>query len=67
LRIFFTMGKKIRNAATQKIPNILIVGEKEAGDGTVTLRRHAKQEQATMPFAEFKRWALEKIQSRALE
>ena len=62
-----TMGKKIRNAATQKIPNILIVGEKEAGDGTVTLRRHAKQEQATMPFAEFKRWALEKIQSRALE
>lgn len=62
-----TMGKKIRNATTAKIPNVLVVGEKEASDNTVTLRRYGVQEQMTMPFAEFKRWALEKIQSRALE
>lgn len=60
-----TMGKKIRNAATQKIPNILIVGEKEEAEGTVTLRRHGQQEQKTMPLRELKLWMLEEIQSRS--
>lgn len=62
-----TMGKKIRNATTQKIPNVLVVGEREEADGTITLRRYGKQEQQTMPFPEFKRWLLERIESRSLE
>lgn len=62
-----TMGKKIRNASKAKIPNVLVIGEREAADGTVTLRRFGKEEQQTMPFPEFKRWLLERIASRSLE
>ena len=47
------MGKKIREAVTAKIPILLVVGEKEMVDGSVTVRRYGEQEQATMPFDEF--------------
>lgn len=60
-----TMGKKIRNGTKQKIPNLLIVGEKEQSDGTVTLRRYGQEEQKTLPVAEFERWVLGQIESRA--
>jgi threonyl-tRNA synthetase len=43
-----TLGKAIRNAAAQKIPNVLVVGDKEAEAGTVTLRRHGVREQETL-------------------
>jgi len=59
-----TMGKKIRNAVTAKIPNILIVGERELEDGTVTLRRYGQQEQRTMPIAEFEADVLRRIGAR---
>jgi threonyl-tRNA synthetase len=45
--------KKIRAAAVEKVPNVLIVGEKEAENGTVTLRRHGVEAQETMPVAAF--------------
>ena len=61
-----TMGKKIRNAAKQKIPNVLVVGEKEQQDGTITLRRHGVEEQVTMPVAEFQAWLGAEISSRKL-
>ena len=47
------MGKKIREAVTAKIPILLVVGEKEMADGSVTVRRYGEQEQAIMPFDEF--------------
>lgn len=60
-----TMGKKIRNASKQKIPNALIIGEREQLDGTVTLRRFGKEEQTTLPLADFEKWILEKIATRS--
>jgi len=48
-----TMGKKIRNAVTGKIPNILIVGEREEETGTVTWRRYGVREQETMSLDAF--------------
>jgi threonyl-tRNA synthetase len=60
-----TMGKKIRNALTTKIPNILIVGEQEVTDGTVTLRRYGIREQETVPVAQFQAWISEQISTRA--
>jgi threonyl-tRNA synthetase len=48
-----TMGKKVRNAVTHKIPNILVVGEREVEEGTVTLRRYGSRDQTSMPFSEF--------------
>jgi threonyl-tRNA synthetase len=43
-----SFNKKIREAVTQKIPNIIIVGDKEAAEGTVTLRRYCTKEQVTL-------------------
>ena len=60
-----TMGKKIRNAVTSKIPNVLIVGEREEEDGTVTLRRYGQREQETMSAEAFEAWLLDKIATRA--
>lgn len=48
-----TLNKKIRNAVTQKIPNICVIGEREMVDNTVTLRRYGEQRQESMPFDTF--------------
>ena len=37
-----TVSKKIREGTTRKIPQLLIVGEREQADGTVTLRRYGQ-------------------------
>ncbi|MCB9726993.1 MAG: threonine--tRNA ligase [Deltaproteobacteria bacterium] len=60
-----TMGKKIRNAVTSKIPNVLVVGEREVEDGTVTLRRYGVQQQETLPFAAFQERLLTAIRTRS--
>ncbi|MFA6252517.1 MAG: threonine--tRNA ligase [Candidatus Paceibacterota bacterium] len=43
-----TIGKKIREAEMQKIPYILVVGEKEKGNGTVSVRKRGQQELGEM-------------------
>jgi threonyl-tRNA synthetase len=59
------LQKKIRNAGTQKVPNILIIGEKEVENNTVTLRRFGIEEQQTMPVAEFEARLLKAIATRS--
>jgi threonyl-tRNA synthetase len=41
---------KIREHATQKIPVIVVVGRKEAEEGTVTLRFRGEERQETLPL-----------------
>ena len=36
-------GKKIRDAEVKKIPYMLIVGEKEEENGTVSVRKHGER------------------------
>ena len=62
-----TVPKKIREGTLRKIPNLLIVGEREAANGTVTLRRYGVKEQTTMPFAEFQAALAKTIAERSLE
>ena len=62
-----TVSKKIRDATTRKIPNLLIVGEREVAAGTVTLRRYGVREQLTLPFEEFEAGLANTIASRSLE
>lgn len=38
-----TIGKKIRDAEVQKMPFMLIVGEEEEKNGTVSIRRHGQE------------------------
>ena len=61
-----TVGKKIRAGTTRKIPNLLVVGEREQADNTVTLRRYGVKRQQTMPLDEFEAWIGEQIATRAL-
>lgn len=46
-------GRKIRDAETAKIPYMLIVGENEEKDGTVSVRRHGNINDGTMPLNDF--------------
>jgi len=62
-----TVSKKIRDATTRKIPNLLIVGERESAAGTVTLRRHGVKAQSTMPLEVFEAALLDTIARRSLE
>ena len=59
-----TLPKKIRQGTTQKIPNLLIIGEREVEEGTVTLRRYGYKEQHTMPIAEFEAGILTTVRER---
>jgi threonyl-tRNA synthetase len=61
-----TVSKKIREGTTQKIPNLLICGEREQADGTVTLRRYGVKEQVTLSIDDFERALVETIRTRSL-
>lgn len=47
-------GKKIRDAEVAKIPYMLIVGEKEEQDGTVSVRKHGEGDLGTFTIEEFR-------------
>ena len=47
------MKSKIKQAEHEKIPFMLIAGEREAAEGTVTVRRRHTQAQETLPFDRF--------------
>jgi threonyl-tRNA synthetase len=60
-----TLGKAIRTAAAEKVPNTLVIGEREVEEQTVTLRRLGSREQETMPADEFRARLLKAIRERA--
>jgi threonyl-tRNA synthetase len=47
------IGRKIRDAETKKIPFMLIVGEKEAADMRVAVRKHGQGDQGSVSLEEF--------------
>lgn len=47
------MGYKIRSAQTQKIPYMLVVGDKEAQSGTVSVRNRFEGDQGAQPLDNF--------------
>ncbi|WP_299837772.1 threonine--tRNA ligase [uncultured Tenacibaculum sp.] len=46
-------GRKIRDAEVSKIPFMIIVGEKEEQDGTVSVRKHGEGDLGTFTIEEF--------------
>lgn len=48
-----TMGKKIREAEMNKIPFMLIIGETEVDNGTISVRRHGGEDLGEMTTDEF--------------
>ena len=47
------IGRKIRDNELKRIPYMVIVGEKEAAEGLVSMRKQGGGEQATMKMEEF--------------
>ena len=47
------IGRKIRDNELKRVPYMLVVGEKEAADGTVAMRKQGGGEQSTMKIEEF--------------
>lgn len=55
------IGRKIRDAEVKKIPYMLIVGEKEAAEGLVSVRKHGTGDLGSMSIEEFKQQIIKEI------
>ncbi len=57
------IGRKIRDNELKRIPYMLIVGEKEAENGEVAVRRQGEGDKGTMKVAEFAKLILDEVDS----
>ncbi|NWJ44938.1 MAG: threonine--tRNA ligase [Chloroflexi bacterium] len=62
-----SMQKKIRKAQLQKIPYMLVVGDKEAEQGAVAVRLRNNQDLGSMPLDEFVARVHERVVKRSPE
>lgn len=56
-------GKKIRDAELKKIPFMLVVGEKEEQEGTVSVRKHGEGDTGKMSIEDFAKHVNQEISS----
>jgi len=61
------MNAKIRDAETQKIPFILIVGDREVESRSVSVRRRKKGDLGAMPLSQLIEKMVEEIQKKTIE
>jgi threonyl-tRNA synthetase len=59
-----SMQKKIRDNSRQKIPYLLIVGDREAGQGSVNVRKRGEKQQEEMALDGFAEAVLGEVRSR---
>lgn len=55
------IGRKIRDAEVKKIPYMLIIGEKEMHEGTLSVRRHGQGDIGSMKIEEFSNQLVKEI------
>ena len=60
------IGAKIRDAQRQKIPFMLVLGDREVEQGTVAVRERSRGELGAMSLKAFERHALDLVRSRAV-
>jgi threonyl-tRNA synthetase len=58
------IGYKIREAQLQKVPYMLVVGDREAAEGTVSVRSRTGGDLGARPVAEFLRAAVDEVAAR---
>ena len=61
-----SVGKKIRLAVMQKVPYILIIGDKEMADNTISVRKRGSQETVNMTIDNFTNEILNNISTKSL-
>src|SRR5690625_812652 len=62
-----SMGNKIRDAEVSKTPYMLIIGEQEQQNGTVSVRKHGGEDLGTMKIEEFSKLIQDEIKSSIKE
>ncbi len=60
-----SVGRKIRDAELRKVPYMLVIGDREAEDGTVAVRRHREGDEGTEGVADFAARILADVRTRA--
>jgi threonyl-tRNA synthetase len=60
------IGYKIREAQLQKVPYMLVIGDREAADGTVSVRSRSLGDLGARPVQKFATTAREEAETRAL-
>ncbi|GGX09700.1 threonine--tRNA ligase [Aquimarina muelleri] len=58
-----TIGKKIREAEMNKFPYIIIIGEQEENNNTISVRKHGGEDLGTIPIDEFSKMVSKEINS----
>lgn len=61
------IGYRIREAQLEKVPYMLVVGEKEAAAGSVAIRSRSGGDQGVRPLAEFIQLVVEEDRTKALD
>lgn len=61
-----SLGKKIRNAEAEKVPYMLIIGEKEAEAKLVSVRQRGQKDLGTMNVADFADKIIKEIEEKSL-
>jgi threonyl-tRNA synthetase len=61
------LGYKIRDGETMKVPYLLVVGQREASEGTVALRLRHRRDEGSQPFSEVVERIVNAVQQRSLE
>lgn len=62
-----TVGKKIRLHVSQKVPYVLVIGDKEVGSATLSVRRRGQQETQTIPKEQFIEHCKKLVTTRSLD
>jgi len=62
-----TLGKRIRNAKLQKVPYLLIIGDKEIEAGAVSVESRDAGNVGSTPLASFVEKIVEEIKTKALK
>ena len=55
------IGRKIRDNELKRVPYMIVVGEKEAAEGLVSMRKQGGGEQATMTKEEFAQRIIDEV------
>jgi threonyl-tRNA synthetase len=60
-----TVARTIRQALERRIPNVVVIGDRERANGSITLRRLGSARQTTLPADDFERVLVRAIAARA--
>ena len=61
------LGKKIRDAQLEKVPYILVVGDKEAEQNVVSVRHRADGDLGIMSVSDFAKLALMEVATKQIK